>query len=123
MARKLFRTLVLGTRCDSDKGLFAAEEFLRGKSKRGVRDLTAGNHVEGAGIAVHESAAYLLVVDPTYRPVNLLRFLAQDGNRIPHLPDAAQQARLLEIVEDFKRQSPAQAARAARGSLKRCPNG
>jgi len=120
---RYYTPCVLGTRCDSDKGFFAVQEFLRGKRGRGVRDLTAGNHIEDAGIAVHESAAYLLVVDPTYRPVNLLSFLAQDANRIPHLPDAAQQAKLLAIVEDFKRQSPAEAARFARQSLKRCPNG
>ena len=116
-----FSPCVLGTRCDSDKGFWAVQEFLRGKRGRGVRDLTNGNHVDSAGIAVHESAVHLMVVDAAYRPVNLLTFLAQDEGRIPRLPDSAQRARLLQIVEDFRRQSHGEAARAGRRSLERCP--
>lgn len=100
---------VCGNRPDTDKGLTKFGEVIRGKSGRGVRDLAGTAESAGTTQTLDDSAAWLLVTDPTYRPQNLLSYLAQDDTRIarefPNLP-AAQLTKLREIVAGWKAKAP-----------------
>lgn len=96
---------VCGNRPDTDAGLTKFGEIIRGKSGHGVRDLAGTAESAGTTRTLDDSAAWLLLADPTYRPQNLLSYLAQDDSRIgrefPQLP-AAQLAKLREIVAGWK---------------------
>jgi uncharacterized protein (DUF2235 family) len=85
---------VCGDRPDTDSGWMRIAELIRGKSGRGVRELP-----EGARL--HDSVAWLLLNDKTYRPQNLLRYLAQDEKRIDQFPDP-QRSGVRAIVSEFK---------------------
>lgn len=90
---------VCGDRPETDKGFLKIAEFFRGKSGRGVRELPKGARL-------HESIARLLVADPTYRPENLLRYLAQDETRLDAFAGSQFLPGVKEIVAEFKRKHP-----------------
>jgi uncharacterized protein (DUF2235 family) len=100
---------ICGNRPETDTGLTKFGELIRCKSGRGVRDLAVTGESSGTTRMVDDSVAWLLVDDPTYRPQNLLSYLAQDESRIvrefPQLP-AAQLAKLREIVAGWKEKAP-----------------
>jgi uncharacterized protein (DUF2235 family) len=87
-----------GRRRDEDTGATRFYERLRGKIGRGARWLDAG---DSAGIGLHESAVMRLVEEPTYRPANLLEYLAQDGRRMDQVA-AAQRPRVRAIVDELR---------------------
>ena len=92
-----------GVHKDEDVGVTRIYERLRRKSGRGVRQLDAG---PSAGIGLHDSAAERLVDEQTYRPANLLEYLAQDPLRIDQLP-AAQRHQVRDIVAQYQGVTPA----------------
>jgi uncharacterized protein (DUF2235 family) len=82
-------------RPDTDAGWTRLGEILRLKYGRGVRPLD-----RGSGIEVDESALSLLIQDRTYRPDNLITYLAQHQEQITKLSEG-QQAAVREIVKEF----------------------
>lgn len=86
---------------DTDSGAYRIWEWLRGKSGRGVRTLDAGNAAE---ISVDPSAGTRLHADPSWRPTNLLTYLAADESRIGRFA-ATDQDCVRELVAAFKDKS------------------
>jgi uncharacterized protein (DUF2235 family) len=82
-------------------------ELVRGKIGQGARNLAEWEgDWKQAGLGFHESLGELLINDCTYRPRNLLEFLAQDEGRIARFPlPAQQQKQIRQIVEDFKKRA------------------
>ncbi|HEY6322008.1 MAG TPA: DUF2235 domain-containing protein [Thermoanaerobaculia bacterium] len=95
------------SRPNSDNALYKFAELIRFKSGRGVRRLAtwdeppAGPKDVGswkrAGLGFHESLGQLLIDDCTYRPRNLLEFLAQRRQHLEEFPES-QQTQIKEIV-------------------------
>ncbi|HEV3457520.1 MAG TPA: DUF2235 domain-containing protein [Thermoanaerobaculia bacterium] len=90
-----YSPFVCGDRPDTDRGLFRFLEIIRGKNGQGVRELPAG-------AKLHDSVAWLLMNDETYRPETLLRYLAQDDHRIDQFPDPRLRSAVRAIVSAFK---------------------
>ena len=97
------------SRPESDTAWFRFGDLIRGKSGRGVRDLGAldrNGSWERAGLGFHESLGALLIGDCTYRPRNLLQYLADYPARIAEFPmPAPQQDEIRQIVAEFKARS------------------
>lgn len=87
----------------TDTGAYRVWELLRGKAGKGVRQLDAW----GPAARVHAapSAGARLLADPTWRPANLLAYLAADETRLSDFA-AANRDCIRELVEAFKRQTP-----------------
>ncbi|HEY6323406.1 MAG TPA: DUF2235 domain-containing protein [Thermoanaerobaculia bacterium] len=98
-----YPSFVGGTRKNTDSGALRVYEILRCKYGRGVRqlDLPASAHA-----SLHSSIAELLLRDPTYRPANLLGYLARHGEEIDRFPKALQ-SDVHRIVEQFRSSNPA----------------
>jgi uncharacterized protein (DUF2235 family) len=102
------RTCTDPSRPSSDNALYKFAELIRFKSGRGVRRLATWDEPPAskaevgswkrAGLGFHESLGQLLIDDCTYRPRNLLEFLAQRPQHIAELPPS-QQTQIREIVE------------------------
>lgn len=94
------------SRPDSYTLLYRIAEAIRFKSGRGVRRLATWDQAgswERSGLGFDKSVGELLISDCTYRPRNLLEYLAQHPERIAQFPvPSAQQTEIREIVEDFK---------------------
>jgi uncharacterized protein (DUF2235 family) len=87
----------------TDAGAYRVWEFLRGKAGKGVRQLDAWG--PAARVHVAPSAGARLLADPTWRPANLLAYLAVDETRLGDFA-AADRDCIRELVEAFKRQAP-----------------
>ena len=77
-------------------------DLIRGKSGHGVRKLATWDHDgswEKSGFGFHESLAALLACDHTYRPKNLLEYLAKNPDRINCFPSHRRE--ICRIVDDF----------------------
>jgi uncharacterized protein (DUF2235 family) len=111
-------------RYQTDSGAYRIWEWLRGKSGRGVRELDGGAVASGcvrasAGANVHvdASAGARLHDYRTYRPPNLLRYLAADVEaRIGDFATIDQPC-VRELVEGFKNQALERQPAPACGSL------
>jgi uncharacterized protein (DUF2235 family) len=90
-----YRPYVCGDRPDTDTGFLHVAEFFRGKAGNGVRQLPTD-------AKLHDSVAWLLINDQTYRPQNLLQHLAQDEKRIDQFTDPQLRSGVRAIVEEFK---------------------
>jgi uncharacterized protein (DUF2235 family) len=86
----------------TDTGAYRIWEWLRGKAGRGIRELDAG---AGARVHVHPSAGGRLLGDRTWRPANLLAYLAANEARISDFA-ANDQDCIRQLVEAFKRKTP-----------------
>ena len=89
------------SRPNSDTAVYKFAELIRFKSGRGIRKLATWDKAgswERSGLGFHESLGRLLIDDCTYRPQNLLEFLAQHPQRIAEFP-ASQQGDIRQIVE------------------------
>jgi uncharacterized protein (DUF2235 family) len=87
---KHFIPWVCSDRPSTDTLLYRLGELVRWKRGLGVRSLPAG-------AKLHESVAWLLLSDETYRPENLLQFLAASPQAIEQFP-APLQPRIRDIV-------------------------
>jgi uncharacterized protein (DUF2235 family) len=84
--------------------LYEVLDLIRLKAGRGVRDLDALDKRDSwpqAGLNFHESLGKLLIDDCTYRPRNLLKFLAEDASRIGMFP-LWQEDEIRAIVADWR---------------------
>jgi uncharacterized protein (DUF2235 family) len=90
-----YKPWVCGDRPDTDSGWARVAELVRGKGGRGVRHLPAD-------AKLHDSVAWLLINDQTYRPQNLLQHLAQDEKPIDQFSDPQLRSGVRAIVEEFK---------------------
>jgi uncharacterized protein (DUF2235 family) len=90
-----YRPYACGDRPDTDTGFLHVAELFRGKAGKGVRQLPAD-------AKLHDSVAWLLMNDETYRPETLLRYLAQDDHRIDQFPDPRLRSAVRAIVSAFK---------------------
>jgi len=95
------------SRPDTNTAWMKFADLIRGKSGRGVRDLAALDHDgiwERAGLGFHESLGALIISDCTYRPRNLLQYLATHPARVAEFPES-QRVELRQIIEEFKARS------------------
>jgi uncharacterized protein (DUF2235 family) len=90
-----YRPYACGDRPDTDTGFLHVAELFRGKAGKGVRQLPAG-------AKLHDSVAWLLLNDPSYRPQNLLQHLAQDDKQIDQFSDPRLRSGVRAIVEEWK---------------------
>jgi uncharacterized protein (DUF2235 family) len=81
---------VCGDRPETNTFGYRCGEWIRGKRGRGVRSLPANARL-------HDSAAWLMVSDKTYRPRNLLQYLAENSRAIDQFPEVLQ-SRIRDFV-------------------------
>jgi len=98
------------SRPNSDTGWAKFVDLIRFKNGRGVRDLELWDKEDSwkrSGLGFHKSLGELLINDCTYRPRNLLEFLARPdrSDRLALFP-ADQRTEIGKIVKEFRQKPP-----------------